>query len=46
MGGTIGAASTPGVGSVFFVELDRGEPLAVEEPKGEDDPLIAVRSYR
>jgi PAS domain S-box-containing protein len=46
MGGTIGAASTLGVGSVFFVELDRGEPLAVEEPKSEDDPLIAVRAYR
>jgi PAS domain S-box-containing protein len=46
MGGTIGAASTPGVGSVFFLELDRGEPLAVEEPRREDDPLIAVRAYR
>jgi signal transduction histidine kinase/CheY-like chemotaxis protein len=45
MGGTIGAASTPGVGSVFFVELDKGEPLAVEEPESEEDSLIAVRSY-
>ena len=45
MGGTIGAASEPGVGSVFFIELDRGEPLAVEEPQSEDDPVIAVRWY-
>jgi len=45
MGGTIGAASTVGVGSEFFVELDRGEPLAVEEPDTEDEPLLAVQSY-
>jgi signal transduction histidine kinase/ActR/RegA family two-component response regulator len=45
MGGTIGATSTPGVGSVFFVELDQGEPLAVEEPESEEDPVLAVRLY-
>jgi signal transduction histidine kinase/ActR/RegA family two-component response regulator len=45
MGGTIGAASTPGVGSVFFVELDQGEPLAIAEPESEDDPLLAIHPY-
>jgi len=45
MGGEIGAASTPGVGSVFFVELDRGEPLAIAEPESDDDPLLAVTPY-
>jgi CheY-like chemotaxis protein len=45
MGGKIGATSTPGVGSVFWIELDTGEPLAVEEPLTEDDPVIAVRTY-
>jgi CheY-like chemotaxis protein len=45
MGGTIGAASTPDVGSIFWVELDTAEPVAVEEPKTEDDPVIAVRAY-
>jgi signal transduction histidine kinase/ActR/RegA family two-component response regulator len=45
MGGTIGAASTPGVGSVFFIELDRSEPLAVEEPESEEDPLLATIRY-
>jgi signal transduction histidine kinase/ActR/RegA family two-component response regulator len=45
MGGTIGAASKPGVGSVFFVELDQGEPLAIAEPESEDDALLAVRPY-
>jgi hypothetical protein len=45
MGGTIAAASTPGVGSVFWVELDRSEAVAVEVPCGDDDPLLAVRAY-
>jgi signal transduction histidine kinase/ActR/RegA family two-component response regulator len=45
MGGTIAASSTPGVGSVFSVELDRSEGVAVEMPAGDDDPLLAVREY-
>jgi PAS domain S-box-containing protein len=45
MGGTIAASSTPGVGSVFSVELDRSEAVAVEMPAGDDDPLLAVREY-
>jgi signal transduction histidine kinase/ActR/RegA family two-component response regulator len=45
MGGTIGAASTPGEGSVFFVELDRGEPLVIEQLQGDVDELVAVRPY-
>jgi len=45
MGGTIAAASTPGAGSVFWVELDRSEALAVEVPVGDEDPLLAVRAY-
>jgi len=43
MGGTITATSTPGVGSVFSIELEVGEPLAVEEPKSEDDRGALVR---
>jgi CheY-like chemotaxis protein len=45
MGGTIAAASTPGVGSVFWVELDRSEAVAVAVPVGDEDPLLAVRAY-
>ena len=45
MGGTIGAASEPGVGSVFFVDLLQGEPRVVEELDAGDDELIAVRAY-
>jgi len=45
MGGTIAASSTPGVGSVFSVELDRSDAVAVELPSGDDDPLLAVREY-
>ena len=45
MGGTIGAASEPGVGSVFFVDLLQGEPRVVEELDAGDDELIAVRPY-
>lgn len=30
---------------MFFVELDQGEPLAIEEPETEDDPLLAIRPY-
>jgi signal transduction histidine kinase/ActR/RegA family two-component response regulator len=45
MGGTIAAASTPGVGTVFFVELGRSEPVAVELPSDEEDPLLVVREY-
>jgi signal transduction histidine kinase len=45
MGGTIGAASTPDVGSVFFVDLIQGEPRVVEEADDSEDQLIAVRSY-
>jgi signal transduction histidine kinase/ActR/RegA family two-component response regulator len=45
MGGRVGAASTRGVGSIFWVELDRAEPPAVAAPTHEEDPLIGVRSY-
>jgi PAS domain S-box-containing protein len=45
MGGTIGATSAVGVGSSFWIELHRAEPLAVEKPATDDDPLVAVRSY-
>jgi len=34
-----------GMGSVFLVEFDRGEPLAIAEPETEDDPLVAVTPY-
>ena len=45
MGGTIAVESTPGAGTTFTVELDRGEQLAVEDVSGDPDPLLRARSY-
>jgi PAS domain S-box-containing protein len=45
MGGKVTVESIPGAGSTFTVELDRSEPIAVEETVGGDDPLLQVRSY-
>jgi signal transduction histidine kinase/ActR/RegA family two-component response regulator len=46
MGGSLDVASTPGVGSTFWVELERSEPIAVEAVGArEDDPVLEVRSY-
>jgi signal transduction histidine kinase/ActR/RegA family two-component response regulator len=45
MGGSIGVSSTPGVGSSFWIELERAEPVAVAKTKSGDDPLTAIRTY-
>jgi signal transduction histidine kinase/ActR/RegA family two-component response regulator len=45
MAGTIGVTSTPGTGTSFWIELDRGKPTAVAEPLGEDEPLLEIRAY-
>jgi signal transduction histidine kinase/ActR/RegA family two-component response regulator len=45
MGGKLDVTSTPGVGSTFAVDLDSGEPAAVQPPTEEDIPLLAVREY-
>ncbi len=45
MGGTTGAASTAGSGSVFWVELPATEPLAVTQTAIETDTVTASREY-
>jgi signal transduction histidine kinase/ActR/RegA family two-component response regulator len=46
MGGRLEASSVPGVGSTFWVELERAAPVAVRQPAaGEWSPLLDVREY-
>jgi signal transduction histidine kinase len=46
MRGTLGVDSTPGVGSMFWVELSREEPAAVQATSdGEEHELLAERTY-
>jgi signal transduction histidine kinase/ActR/RegA family two-component response regulator len=46
MDGSIGVASTPAVGSTFWVELGRGEPAAVATTtNGEERALLTERAY-
>lgn len=45
MGGSIGVESTPGVGTTFRLELNRGEPAAVHAVEDEEHELLVPRAY-
>ncbi len=45
MGGTAGVTSTPGAGSVFWVELPTTEPVAVSQLAIQDTAIVTTREY-
>ena len=45
MGGSTGVTSTPGQGSVFWIDIPAAEPVAVTQSAVGHDPIVASRSY-
>jgi len=45
MGGSTGVTSTPGEGSMFWVDLPAAEPIAITQPAVGHDPIVASRTY-
>jgi signal transduction histidine kinase/ActR/RegA family two-component response regulator len=45
MGGSTGVTSTPGQGSVFWIDIPAAEPIAVTQPAIGHDPIVACREY-
>lgn len=45
MGGALGAARNTNAGTTVMLELDRGEPAAIESEAGTETTLVAVREY-
>ena len=45
MGGSLAAASSRGVGTTLTIELERGEPAALQGGATEESALVSVREY-
>ena len=45
MGGSTGVTSTPGQGSVFWIDMPAAEPIAVTQAAVGHDPIVGSRAY-
>ena len=45
MGGSTGVTSTPGQGSVFWIDIPAAEPIAVTQPAVGHDPIVVSPAY-